>query len=426
MSDGWVALGLSLLAILIAGFVVLRSTPLPLPSGKYPVGSRIVTLDQEGPGEARGERALALRVFFPARGEGRRRAPLMDGRVGRAFAAANGMPSMGGETPSGAFVDVSPIDTEKFPVVLFLHGAMSFADQNASTLIDLASHGFVVMALSHPGESILTVYADGSTRPLDPELSGALGQMKKNFTDQADAFVAALGHLTEAKDRKEAGRASVELGKVYEKLFGASVTLRDLVDARKRHIERVVNVLGDPSRRVGVFGDLAEAIDGARIGITGHSLGAYAALDYLQESGKTWPALALDAPFFSLSGEAPRPLLGPLLGLFAERTKLPNGRVAETAGGLRALIADAGPGDVQLQVRVRGSQHMNFSDMNGLPRLLHFLGVLGPIEGGRAALLVNAATRGFFSEHLRGGSKSWLSDWESQFQEVVRVERVVP
>ena len=71
---------------------------------------------------------------------------------------------------SPAYLEV-PIAKNKtpFPVILFSHGWKGFNAQNTGQAVELASHGFVVIAPQYPYGAIITVFPDGTIAPNNPD-----------------------------------------------------------------------------------------------------------------------------------------------------------------------------------------------------------------------------------------------------------------
>ena len=53
--------------------------------------------------------------------------------------------------------------TEKYPMVVFSHGAFGYYQSNTSTYMELASNGYVVVSTEHPYHSMFTTDTDGKT-----------------------------------------------------------------------------------------------------------------------------------------------------------------------------------------------------------------------------------------------------------------------
>lgn len=58
--------------------------------------------------------------------------------------------------------------THSLPLVIFSHGAFGYYQSNASTYMELASNGYVVVSLDHPYHSFFTKDSDGKTVTVNP------------------------------------------------------------------------------------------------------------------------------------------------------------------------------------------------------------------------------------------------------------------
>ena len=58
------------------------------------------------------------------------------------------------------YPDTENTGAEKFPLVLFSHGAFGYYQSNTSTYMELASHGYVVVSMDHPYHSFFTKDCD--------------------------------------------------------------------------------------------------------------------------------------------------------------------------------------------------------------------------------------------------------------------------
>lgn len=148
----------------LAGWA-LPVVTLPEPTGPYQVG----IADRELVDEARGRR-LMVSIWYPA-AQGGKSAPLTHNPDEVMAALANLT-----ELPAPLFQhlrymtlaasEVVPVlsDDAPFPVLVFSHGLVGLRLQNSSTLQELASWGYVVMALDHTDAAAVTVFPDGEAR----------------------------------------------------------------------------------------------------------------------------------------------------------------------------------------------------------------------------------------------------------------------
>ena len=73
---------------------------------------------------------------------------------------------------------------EKFPLVVFSHGAFGYYQSNASTYMELASNGYVVVSLEHPYHSFFTKDTDGKTIIVDQGFINSVMTVGQNGTEE--------------------------------------------------------------------------------------------------------------------------------------------------------------------------------------------------------------------------------------------------
>lgn len=77
---------------------------------------------------------------------------------------------------------------EKFPLVVFSHGAFGFYKSNYSTYMELASNGYVVVALDHPHHSFFTKNTEGKTVTVDTEFFNNAMRINEVTTTEQEIF----------------------------------------------------------------------------------------------------------------------------------------------------------------------------------------------------------------------------------------------
>ncbi|WP_297609350.1 alpha/beta hydrolase family protein [Nocardia sp.] len=145
---------------------------LPGLSGRYPVGTVDLHLvdSRPDPWQLSERRELMVTVTYPAQGGGEL-ADWMSPRVASAFDQSvpdptfldipAGVADWGG-TKRPAMVSAGVDRTqEMWPVVLFSHGLGMLRELDTVLTDDLASHGYVVVSLSHPHDSAAVEFPDG-------------------------------------------------------------------------------------------------------------------------------------------------------------------------------------------------------------------------------------------------------------------------
>lgn len=142
------------------------SAPAPSLTGPYPVGVRTILLEDDTrmtPGGS-GPRLLKTEVWYPTveavRGQGGARYGLSDVLSPAAIAATKLASAV--DIPTTAVRDAEPrVGDGPFPVVFFSHGSNAVRIQSTYLTLDLASHGYVVIAPDHEGNTLSDLLVEG-------------------------------------------------------------------------------------------------------------------------------------------------------------------------------------------------------------------------------------------------------------------------
>jgi len=237
---------------------------LPEPSGSYAVGFYDGTFVCDGP---EGSEEIAFRCFYPAQAvtgapasyypdpqmvEMQLTLPLY-----QSFAPLLGAIA---EMPTHSYGNAPVAEYEaEFPVVVYSHGYMSFHLSNLVQHEELASRGYVVFALSHPGDAFCTILGDGSKVGINNDTIA-------RATDDNIRFMQKIG---------KTDPGSLTLDEISDYLRECH-TMTERVEAWARHtvaafdeIERIANDPRSP---------LYKRLDTAGFGLFGHSLGGASSL----------------------------------------------------------------------------------------------------------------------------------------------------
>lgn len=145
----------------------------PKPTGEYAVGTFTYTVYNDRAEVLEGHqeemRSVAARVYYPISKESvpAEKEKYMSREVAAALQGAYMVPipydniEKNGENVSECFRDVPRIPGKKFPLILYNHGYQSFREGNSYLCIELASHGFVVICVTHSYEALLCEFDDG-------------------------------------------------------------------------------------------------------------------------------------------------------------------------------------------------------------------------------------------------------------------------
>ena len=159
----------------------------PKPTGKYAVGTKTFTIynTRKDTLDAKGDsmRHIPARIYYPTSKDAT--AGLAKGKaLSRSEAAGIKMlfkiplnydkMEAAGENDSESYTDAPFIEGKKFPLIVFNHGYFSYIEGNSLLLIELASHGYVVLSVGHPYEGTGTDYDDGTYTIADKSLANKM------------------------------------------------------------------------------------------------------------------------------------------------------------------------------------------------------------------------------------------------------------
>jgi predicted dienelactone hydrolase len=189
---GWpriVAVVLGTLGILVSGLLaaLLPVFSLPSPTGPHPVGvTSYEWVDLERTDEhlktPSGHRRLVVKIWYPAAPSDAPHELYLDKShaegIARDFKLPGFVLSHLALVRTNARRDVALASgNEKFPVVLFSHGYAMTPEVYAFAVEQLASHGYVVVSISHTYDGAYVVFRDGTHASFEPA-----GDMKRMDT----------------------------------------------------------------------------------------------------------------------------------------------------------------------------------------------------------------------------------------------------
>jgi dienelactone hydrolase len=217
------------IALAVALYFVLFPVPTPPPlPGPHAVG----TLTIEIPAVGDSPRLLA-QVWFPtATSSGGQRVPwLPDAALAPSFPYQRIA-----SATSHARAGVPLLEGQKFPVIFYEHSWTGHRAENIPQVESLASKGFVVIAIDHPGQAARVRYADGSV--IETELTEALDLTTEKNTAAFEATaqkcmkqrIAEISRIKAALAENTivalAGKLRLERMGVFGFSFGGSTAIR--------------------------------------------------------------------------------------------------------------------------------------------------------------------------------------------------------
>ena len=284
-----------------------------------------------------------------------------------------------------------PASDERYPVILFSHGLWQFSKFNTSLLTELASHGYVVVSISHNHDSPLSVYPDGVVKVFsrnNPEFRKGVEEYNNLYSAGA-----IFKKISETDD--EDGIISL-YREFYELVPYTKKSIAIWVEDTKFCIDQLAQL------NTNFF---SNRLDLNRIGVTGFSCGGcVAGLMALQDERIT-AGVNLDG--WQYGHTIGKNLTCPFMFINSEGHEWHTEFFFERA---EHVIYD---------ITIKGTRHANFNDMAlALPVPGKLIGRLGKINSRYGKRLICRSVSSFFNHYLKGEKSNFLTDSLQTLSEV--------
>jgi hypothetical protein len=378
---------LAVLGLVLAAAAVLPPALFPVPSLPKPTGSfKIGTFSTMLVDTSRKEiysnnpnepRAIMVQFWFPAK-------PTLSSKPGRwienidiigpSLSRWLGFPSFFLDhlvyARSHSFVN-PPLNKSQasYPVIFFSHGWNGLRVQSTFLMEELASHGYIVVSIDHTYGARIVVFPDGRVAENNPNAL-PVNAAPDIFEPAADKLV---------------NQWAEDIGFVLDTLTQWNQN--------------------DPGGRF--TGELE--LD--KVGVSGHSTGGGAAVEFCGRDPRCKAGLGLDAYLTPVSDRVlDGGVVQPFLYLFSER--FPTVKNNQLFARLMAHSPQS------QEISIRGSAHYDFSDLPMLSPLAPYIGLKGPINGVRMLRMVNDYALAFFNQTLLDQPTTLLSAPQAAYPEL--------
>lgn len=385
----------------------LQNLSFPKPTGNYTVGTTSYEfIDRqreeiytEDPND---KREITAKVWYPSeKVPGAATAPYMSEDLSRAVASELGLPSeefvnatQSIQTNSIANAPVAEAEAE-YPVLFFSHGGADVPELHSIKAEELASQGYVVVAINHTYDSTANVFSDGrvvsqssifdiATR--DQETPAEIDARSTNITAQDAQFV--LDELEK---------------------FNAGNDPKGLFDGK---------------------------LDLERVGIFGFSLGGATSAKTLAEDSRFKAGINIDGGLFGDSGQGS--LSQPFMFINAESFGTVNS--SNPTDKEFAQVQQSFVNNLQnegYEVDIEGTKHLDLTDMSFFLPLVENSGIdisdiepilypdlaeneenFQPLEPQLATQITKDYITAFFDRHLNNQKTPLLNEFDSPYPEV--------
>ncbi len=374
----------------LAASIAFPVFTLPDPSGPYPIGTAVhhlvdPTRAEDFSSAHDDRRELMLRIWYPSTAPTGRAEPYWrDGAVrSRAVTSMTPLPWFTfthlGRTTTHSFADAAIDATNRYPVVIYSHGlGIGWAGANTTLVEELASHGYVVIAINHTHLASMSIFPNSRQVPFDAGTARALNTPPP---EAIRALQQELETTTAAADQIALYDRGMEM--MPAEILGPVTNALDVQGADQRS---VINQL-EAWQEKDAGPSWARAINLDRIGLMGMSLGGSAAFETCRIDSRCRAGVNID-------GFHPRQIgVGQSYAPFLYFNRAGNlffkTNVEHSTAPSRA-------------VRVEDVTHFNFFDFALMSPLYRTLGVLGAIDGRLGLEILGHHSRVFFDQTLKG------------------------
>jgi predicted dienelactone hydrolase len=414
------ALLLSFVSLVFTSFLAyaLPVFALSKPTGSYDVGIQYFHWIDENRTDpfldgSTQKRELMVKVYYPAADDPAKpyASYFHDLRLIRLFTAFYHLPEFAFDhlrlvkTNSKEGLQVSDRQ-QSYPVILFSHGAGTTMEVQTSQSEDLASHGYIVVAIDHTYVSVGTVFPDrivshheATTDFKTVEPAEIITQI---MADDSRFMIDRLGEMNDGKiDSLFQGRLDLEkIGAIGHSVGGAVAYNLAINEPRVKvaiDLDGVVFITPEDATEMAPF--LMLATD----------------RDHLQAIQNREPLMKSFVDMDELDQKITIEIHGSEQAYNeaynrAQQNVMELAEVLENSGNL---------------FTIEGSDHMKYTDIGlfiGMPQLRELINIRGETDPARCLEITQALTLAFFDQHLKGGEGNSLEFLVEKYAELQKVD----
>lgn len=360
---------------------------LPVPSGMHQVGTRSFNLIDQSRDELHthdpdDKRELFVEVWYPAKFSPGQKKPeaqslwqeLYIGKIDRVSFFMDYLKGISTHSYINAIPDLS---NGPYPVILFNHGLQMFTSQNTLLMEHLASHGYILVSVAHPYESLRVNLSEK-------------GAVLPEFITSMEKFKAAMDWVQKTSAPIEAAKEAiknvdsrVERAKILLKAIEAS-PLNQVVENWVEDNRFVLDHLLAATNNELPF---SKAIDQSKIGVMGMSIGGATATELSKSDTRIKAAINIDGLQYGFRNH--EPLKVPFMMIYSKD--------GQDLNDFLFLGTDQ---DIY-KYTIPDALHSDFTDLTVVWPIMKMYGQLGNITGKRMIHLTNLLTLNFWDHYLK-------------------------
>ncbi|MBR4542732.1 MAG: dienelactone hydrolase family protein [Lachnospiraceae bacterium] len=317
----------------------------PAPAGEYKTGTATFSLY--------GDRNIACRIYYPVNRdvtENLNKPRYMSPELAKGLSKTLMFPisynkiEKQGDNYSECFTDAPYIKGMKFPLIVFSHGAGGYRESNSFMCIELASRGYVVLCIAHPGLAACVEYDNGTVAYAEKNL------LHKTYDPYWKGVKALMKLMKEKGSDRELAQRFDTFQKTYCGYLMNNILL--WMDDTRRAVDYI-------KENLSYMTDLDKGI-----GVTGHSFGGATAYALCQNDPEFVCGINIDG--LLIGDHVGKVLKTPFLQISCE-----NNATLET----RTYLEHTKP---VFKVLFRDMEHLGFSDLKFAIPIKKVVGALPP------------------------------------------------
>lgn len=381
---------LFIVVIFISGLLVtlLGVVNLPEPSGTYEVGTKIFEMvddtRQEQFTKDDDNRSILVKVWYPAEIDEDMKVEKYwdsEGVTGEAYSLNAGMGTFWyshlavSDTNSYIDADISDVENQ-YPVIIYSPSFYGLNTENTMLCEELASQGYVVFAISHTYESIVSIMPDGEA------IHGDLEYFNEVYNDNYEQEVLLYEQYREANNRDE----SVS---ILRQILTVDDSTTEMIRIRTQDIHFVLDEIEILNES-----DFFESrLDMQKVGVIGWSFGGASAQEAMMVDDRIMAAVNMDGwPYGENFGA----------GSFIEKPFMMfcNGDNDEMDESVADMIYERADSDTY-RIVIEDTTHINFWDFPMLLGVYKYIGYWGKQDPYVMNEIHQAFTVRFFDKYLK-------------------------
>ncbi|MBI9067595.1 MAG: hypothetical protein JEZ09_09910 [Salinivirgaceae bacterium] len=402
----WIINSSLVLLMTILIYFLLPFFNLPIPTGKYEIGTKYFTIDDTSridlfSNDSPNIRRLHCQIWYPAKIAGDVKPEMYipeAKKFSKIFAKSQSTPCAPfilnhlGRTKTSSYLNAKIISIrEKFPVIIFSHGLGQFYKFNTTLIEELTSHGYFVVAITHPYDAPGTVNSNNEL----VIYSSNLPPHDENKKTDSQVDMGLLFKKIQSSDSIEELR---ELYKIFYNNQPADWNQRN--SSWKKDILFTITKLNTLNTEV-----FNNSIDLNAIGVMGFSFGGGAAGLVAMSDSTIKAGINLDGWQSGHTNE--NYFKCPFMMVSSEQHTEANDFFLKYS---KQLVYD---------ITIAGTKHTNFNDMAIISgKLGRILGHTGEIENDHGLNILKGLIIPFFNQNLKSDKTQNLLDSLNNYPEI--------